>query len=573
MENKKKEKAILERLTFLYGKQKAPALLDKILKTIRKYPFTGKNKNRKSFSEKDAILITYGGQISEDGKAPLSTLNSFLLEYCKDLINTVHILPFYPYTSDDGFSVSDYKSVDEELGAWNDIEKLGEDFNLMFDAVINHVSAGGAWFESYKKGSSKYRDFFIERIEGADYSKVFRPRDLPLFSEFKTKNGTKLLWTTFSADQLDLNYKSPELLLAVTDVLLFYASKGASIIRLDAVAFLWKEPGTTCAHLPQTHELAKLFRDILDIGAPSATLLTETNVPHKENISYFGNGNDEAQMIYNFSLPPLIAHAILRGDSKYITDWAYSLSRPSENCVYLNFTASHDGIGILPAKGLLPEEEIAFLCFNAQKNGGRVSRKSDTEGGSIPYELNINYMSMLKDEDDTEDLLADKFILSQAIMLAMPGIPAVYFHSLFGSLNYIDGVKKTGAPRAINREKLTRARLLEELSNPNSLRQKIFLKYKALLLARKSAEEFDPGNPYNIPFISCKLFAILRYSHDKKSALLAANNLSPEKARLELSDFFADGKAIDIISGRIYLNSSCALQPFQTLWLKKLEDQ
>jgi sucrose phosphorylase len=562
------EKRIIERLSFLYGNQKAPEIFEKILEIKKKYSFPDENKTRKAFTEKDAILITYGDQVTKEAQTPLFTLNSFFTQHCSDVINTIHVLPFYPYSSDDGFSVIDYKSVNQALGNWGNVEELGENFKLMFDAVINHISAKSDWFKAYRNGLEKAYDYFIEREESADYSQVFRPRDLPLFSEFKTKNGTKHLWTTFSPDQLDLNYKSPELLLEVIDILLFYASKGASLIRLDAVAFLWKEPGTTCAHLPQTHELVKLFRDILDISSPSTSLLTETNVPHKDNIKYFGNGNDEAQMVYNFSLPPLTAHAILREDSKYITDWAYSLSKTSNECVYFNFTASHDGIGVVPANGLIPDKEIAFLCFQAIKNGGKVSRKSSPEGKSMPYELNINYMEMLKDENDTDNSLVEKFMLSQAIMLAIPGVPGIYFHSLFGSSNYLEGVKKTGMPRSINREKFYLEYLEEELSTPNSIRSKVFQYYKSLLRARKDTEEFNPSNPWRIPYISSKLFTILRYSSDKKSLLLAANNLSSEAQRIDISDFFQDAKAIDIISGKIHENSSCKINARQTLWLK-----
>jgi sucrose phosphorylase len=264
---------------------------------------------RDPWSEKDIVLITYGNTIQAPNEKPLHTLNRFLVNRLANAISCVHILPFFPSTSDDGFAVSEFTIVDPELGTWKDIAELTQTFGLMSDLVINHVSSEHPWFKNYLNHLSPGKDFFIEAQPGADYSSVVRPRNTPLFTVSVTKNGPRTVWTTFSADQIDLNFSNPEVLLEMISIMILYISHGVRIIRLDAIAFLWKKAGTSCLHLGETHEIVKLLRVIADYLCPGTILLTETNVPNKENWSYFGN-KDEAHMVYQFSLPPLSLHAL-----------------------------------------------------------------------------------------------------------------------------------------------------------------------------------------------------------------------------------------------------------------------
>ena len=297
-----------------------------------------------------------------------------------DTIGGVHLLPFFPFSSDDGFSVTDFWKVDPRLGTWNDVALLGKNFRLMFDGVINHVSRESEWFQAFVRGEPPFTDYFICADPNADLSQVTRPRTSPLLTPVKTTRGTKHVWTTFSADQIDLNYKNPEVLLKIIELLLFYAEQGAEVIRLDAIAYLWKEPGTTCIHLPQTHRVVKLFRSVFDQVAPGVILITETNVPHADNVSYFGNGTDEAQMVYNFALPPLVLHTFHTGNAQRLTNWAATLTTPSRSTTFFNFIASHDGIGVMPARGLLSESEIHELVRRTLAHGGKVSSKSNPDG-------------------------------------------------------------------------------------------------------------------------------------------------------------------------------------------------
>jgi len=345
MEGIEDVKHILERI---YGSKKGIEAFNKILPLIKSLPVI-KREEQAYFSQEDVVLITYGDSLNQSGEAPLCTLHKFANSFFKDVFSTIHILPFFPFSSDDGFSVMDFLSVKPQLGTWRDINKLGGDFRLMFDHVLNHVSAKSRWFEKYLEGEEGFKDLAIEVDPSVDLSKVTRPRSLPLLTEFKKSAGKIVhLWTTFSADQIDLNYKSIDVLEKIVKALLFYVRQGATIIRFDAIAYLWKEIGTNCIHLSQTHDMVKLFRRILDLVAPNVIIITETNVPHSENVSYFGDGQDEAQMVYNFTLPPLLFYSFAKEDSMVLSEWAKGLDIESPSNTFFNFTASHDGIGVRP---------------------------------------------------------------------------------------------------------------------------------------------------------------------------------------------------------------------------------
>jgi len=445
-------------------------------------------------SELDTVLITYGDQVRRSGEAPLRTLHAFLCTHLREAVNTVHLLPFYPYTSDDGFSVVDYHKVDPALGDWEDIYALRQDFKLMFDAVINHVSAGSPWFQAFLRDEAPYCNYFITVPPGTDLSGVVRPRTTPLLTPFNTPSGTKYVWTTFSSDQIDLNFHTPAVLLEVLAVLLEYVVRGASILRLDAVTYLWKELGTSCVHHPKAHRALQLIRTVMDAVAPGTVLLTETNVPHAENVSYFGDGHNEAQMVYNFALPPLVLHSFLTGNAGTLCDWAEGLVTPSDETCFFNFLASHDGIGVRPVEGILTRAEITALAERVQAHGGRVSFKTNSDGSHSPYELNISYFDALSNPtaDEPLDCQIDRFVAAHAIMLALAGVPGIYLHSLLGSRNDVAGMLRTGINRSINREKLDLDRLERELSNPQGLRARVLARLTQLLTARRSNPAFHP---------------------------------------------------------------------------------
>lgn len=497
------------KLRKIYQAAYQPAYLEKMLACAENYS----NNTRGSIdtiSEKNVYLIAYGDSIFEKNKHPLQTLNEFLQEYAQDVITDVHLLPIFPSTSDDGFSVTDYKQIDEKLGDWDDVQKMSENFRVMLDFVANHMSKSSDWFKRFSDNEAPYNQFFIEKDNQFDYKNVTRPRTSPLFHKYE--NG-KELWTTFSEDQLDLNVRNIDCLVALTDVLLFYASKQATSIRLDAIGFLWKTSGTTCMHLPETHEIISLWRLLIDELYPNLQIITETNVPHEENISYFGDGENEANMVYQFPLPPLVLHTFTCHDTTKLSKWAKSISQVSSTATYFNFLASHDGIGMRPATGILSDEEINSLVQKAVQNGGQVSYKDNADGTQSVYELNINYGEALQNpgEDTTDELVTKKIIAAHSILLTLQGVPAIYYHSLLGSKNDLVGYEESGINRRINREKMEKNQLVHELET-DTYRQTIFTSLKKLVQIRRNHTAFSPFATQEILDLGPDVFAIKRAS-------------------------------------------------------------
>ncbi len=554
-------------LNSIYGEQNGALALERIAPIIEKYR-AKKNIKPSYFSQEDVVLITYGDSLKKEGEVPLATLHAFANQYLKGAVSNVHFLPFFPYSSDDGFSVMDFFQIDPALGTWQEVASIGQDFELMFDYVVNHFSSNGQWFQNYLAGQTGFEEFAIEMDPAIDLAMVTRPRALPLLSEYKKSDGKMVhLWTTFSADQIDFNFKSLDVLAKMIDVLLFYADQGATILRLDAIAYLWKEIGTHCIHLPQTHDMVKLFRAVLDRVAPDVIILTETNVPHDENISYFGDGRDEAQMVYNFTLPPLLFHTFVTEDASILSEWAKGLNLASKDNTFFNFTASHDGIGVRPLEGILEPGEIERLAEIVKSNGGQVSYKRNPDGSDSPYELNITYVDAILG-DSTSDC-AEKFLATQSVQYTLPGVPATYIHSLLGSRNWVEGVRQTGRARTINREKLQVEKLIAELKNPDSFRARVFFPYLDLIKTRKKQPAFHPNADFEILDIDSKVFGIKRASQDQ--TIVALTNISSKMVSISLPAGATSAPMVDIMTGENVNTANFQLNPYQYLWLELTE--
>ena len=509
----------------------------------------------------DVLMIAYGDSIQRPGQTPLSALKSFMDEALSDCVNLIHLLPICPSSSDDGFSVIDFQRVDPALGNWEDIRRLGSGYDIMLDAVINHVSRKSGYFKGYLAGEERYDGFFIEADPSADNSRVVRPRTSPLITPFFTLKGeTKHLWTTFSDDQVDLNYKNPKVLLEILNVLLFYAGQGARFIRFDAIGFAWKERGTSCMNLPQVHSLVKLMRAVLESCAPGCGVITETNVPHRDNISYFGNGHDEAVMVYQFPLPPLVLFAFLSQNAEHLTRWAEELEPTMPFTAYLNFLASHDGIGLRPAEGILSRAELFMMVEQTIKRGGQVSCRALPDGSEEPYELNINYLDAVAGDIDDGAWKAQKFMASQFILLSMMGMPAIYYHSLLGSVSDTKGYEESGIKRRINRQKLDADTVLKELARPGSLRAMVAERFRELIRIRREYSAFSPNSPQRVLRLVPEAFALLR--GEPGSRVLALVNVSSSKLELETGL-----PGVDLISGEA-LGHKQRMAPWQYRWIK-----
>ncbi len=555
-------------LAQIYGEETSAEILPRVFFILEKYKSQMPASKNGVLTERDSILITYPDQIRESDRPPLQTLTEFCARHLDGVISGVHILPFYPWSSDDGFSVTDYRAVAPQYGTWKDVERLGTNFRLMFDAVVNHASVKSSWFQSFLHDDSAYKNYFIEVKGNPDLSCVVRPRALPILTAF----GKKKIWTTFSADQVDLNYHNPQVLLGVMDLLLFYVSKGAEFIRLDAIAYLWKEVGTSCINLPQTHEIVRLIRAVLDEVARHVKLVTETNVPHEENISYFGDGTNEAQLVYNFSLPPLVLYTFQTGDSLALTRWASTLRLPSDKVAFFNFLASHDGIGLNPLRGILPEVEIEAMAERTKSRGGFVSYKNNPDGSQSPYELNINYFDALSEPGDSLEQNIERFITAHAILFSFVGLPGIYFHSLFGSRGFPEGVSQTGSNRSINREKLKCENIESELADENSLRASIFHRLSRLLKVRAAHTAFDPYGGQRVLEFGNGVFALLRESARGNEQILCFHNVTAESQPVNLPSagirLSSSIEWRDLIASQSFSDKNeFSLKPYQTLWL------
>ncbi len=507
----------------------------------------GRVPSNKLWSEHDAVLITYGNSIVDGQHKPLDLLHDFLLRKMKGVVNGVHILPFFPYTSDDGFAVTDYRAVNPELGGWADIRRIADEFHLMSDLVLNHVSSQGPWFNAYRQGQAPYDRYFFEASPEDDLNEVVRPRTTPLLQEVETPQGPRHVWCTFSHDQVDLDFRNPEVLIEMLRIIRLHIDNGVRILRLDAVAFLWKEIGTSCIHLRQTHAVVQLMRLLCDFATETVVLLTETNVPRTENLSYFGNRN-EAHVVYNFPLPPLILHAMQSGSARFLHRWQTAMPPAQLGCAYLNFTASHDGIGMRPADGVLPAQEKARMIETVEAAGGLVSMRSLPGGGQEPYELNCAFFEAVrrtfKGEDEHH---IDRFLCSQTIVMSLEGIPAFYIHSMLATPNDHEAVARRGMNRAINRHRWDYPTLLEKLDDPESTNSEVLRRMSERLKLRARQTAFRPNATQFTLSLDERVFGLWRQSLDRDQSIFALHNVSDEELRVSPT-------AVNLIEGETWLD-------------------
>ncbi|WP_041736585.1 alpha-amylase family glycosyl hydrolase [Colwellia psychrerythraea] len=531
-------------------------------------PFTNQ------WSEEDIILITYGDSIIKADQPPLQTLKHFLDTTIENTINSVHILPFFPYSSDDGFAVIDYSSVNESLGTWQDIEDISKDYHLMSDLVINHCSSRSAWFDNFVKGEGQGSDYFFTALPDDNLTDVVRPRTSPLLKEVETGNGKKFVWCTFSHDQVDFDFRNPEVLAAFTSIIRQYLDIGVKIFRLDAIAFLWKVTGTTCINLPETHEVVRLLRTLIESAEPQAIIITETNIPNTQNLTYFGNAN-EAHGIYNFSLPPLLLNTLLTGNCLYLKRWLMSMPPSQDGTLYFNFIASHDGIGLRPAEGLLSENELDTLVHTVENFGGKISWRTSDTGEQKAYEMNISlYDAMQGTVDGKDQWNFERFICAHAIMFALEGIPGIYIHSLLGTQNDYQKLANTHHNRSINRRRWQENALEEALANKSLHHARVLSTLKSLLNTRIKQPAFHPNATQFTLHLGLQLFGFWRQSQDRKQSIFCVSNVSDQPITLPLSELnlIITESWFELISKKeiTELTQKILLTPYQTVWISNV---
>ena len=563
----------------VYPAHVAEPLTERLHTLLQPYLQQSSRENWRKWSHDNVLLITYGDSlVAEDGRSPLAVLATFLEQHLQDVVTGVHILPFFPYTSDDGFAIKDYNSVSPELGSWADVKRISATQNLMVDLVINHISSEHPWVKQFQAGKKPGCDYLIE-ADPADesLSTVVRPRSSALLTQLETVNGSKHVWSTFSADQIDVNFGNPDVLLEYVKIILLYIEAGARYIRLDAVGYLWKKLGSNCIHLSETHTMVRLLRELLQMIDPQIAIITETNVPNRENLSYFGNRN-EAHMIYNFSLPPLVLNALMQGRSDYLKQWMMSMPPAPIGCAYFNFTASHDGIGLRPTEGLLTADEYNSLLDTMKQFGGKISMRRRPDGTESPYEINISLFDAMKGTVAGEDeWQIERFLCSQTIMMSLEGIPAFYIHSLLGTRNYHEGVAATGHNRTINRYKWNIAALETALADPDTPHAQVFQELSRLIGIRRRQRAFHPNaTQYTLHPLNPAIFAFWRQSMARDQSIFSIHNLSNAPQELQLSDLnlLDTDEWIDLISGDrlMSLGADYLIQPYQSLWITNKVD-
>jgi len=570
------EKKLVQQLAFIYQEVPlqqsyndiAQALID-IMQLpndfVASAPFTN------HWSEQDVILITYGDSIIEDDQPPLTTLKGFLDSTVKDTINSVHILPFFPYSSDDGFSVIDYSSVNESLGSWEHIQDISQRYELMSDLVINHCSSRSAWFQNFIKSKGQGHDFFFTASPDDDLSQVVRPRTSPLLREIETEQGTQHVWCTFSHDQVDFDFRNPEVLKAFVSIIRQYLDMGVKIFRLDAIAFLWKIADSKSINLPQTHEVVRLLRTLIESAEPNAIIITETNIPNTQNLTYFGNAN-EAHGIYNFSLPPLLLNTLLTGNCLYLKRWLMSMPPSQDGTMYFNFIASHDGIGLRPAEGLLDDTELNTLVETVQGFGGKISWRTSDNGEQKPYEMNISlYDAMQGTIDGKDEWNFERFICAHTIMFALEGVPGLYIHSLLGTQNDYQKLANTHHNRSINRHRWDKEKLAIALNDTTLHHANVLSTLKGLLDKRIKQPAFHPNAIQFTLHLGLQLFGFWRQSQDKKQSIFCVSNITNQPILLPLSELnlIITESWHELISDTeiTELTKEITLSPYQTVWI------
>ena len=542
---------------------------NELLKLINRFNKKYKKRKKIHISEKTSLLITYGDSLVQNGADhTLKHFRKFFNKYLSNYFNAIHFLPFYPSSSDSGFAVKDHYKIDKKLGSWKDISSLSKKNLIMADIVINHASSRGLWFKNYLRNKSPGKDYFLTVDHKFNINKVIRPRDHKLLKKIKLFNKISYLWRTFSSDQVDLNFKNPRVLMRYIKILINLLSHGANIFRLDAIAYLWKESGTKCVNLKQTHQIIKFIKFVGKNLKSDSILVTETNLPEKENLSYFGKG-DEANWIYNFSLPPLLVHALIFEDSSKLYSWSCKLPQAKKGTNYLNFIASHDGIGMRPAEGILNNNILNTFLKRIKRNGGEFSFRKIQNSKKKVYEANITIFNALEktDKDPKAQYSFERYITAHAIMISFEGIPAIYLNSLFGTSNDLNKYIITNNKRDLNRYKWNKIRLEKNLKNKNSKQYKFYKEITKLLQIRKNQKAFHPNAIRKTIKSNKNLFIFKRISLDKKQTVTCIFNLTSKTQSLSLDKKSMNLK--NLLNNRklFSTNKKVQIEPFQSLWL------
>ena len=533
------------------------------------------NEPKQKWDSSTVILITYPDVVTALGEPTLKTLSTLIDKKFSKLSSVLHILPFLSSTSDAGFAVSSYEDIDCRFGDWKEINNLAKNHTLMADLVLNHVSSSHPWVKQFLNSEEPGNSYILAPSSNKGWGKVIRPRNTSLFTKLSTNTGNRSVWTTFGPDQIDLDWSNPSILIEFLELIVRYLKHGVRWIRLDAIAFIWKENDTTCLHLNEVHEIVKILRYQLQKMSSKSVLITETNVPETENLSYLTNG-DQANLVYNFPLPPLLLECLITKKADLLNKWLNTWNELPKSTSFLNFTASHDGIGLRALEGLMDDQRIHSLLMNIERRGGLISHRRLPNGEDHPYELNISWWSAMADmEEEKECFQRERFLLSQIFAMSLKGVPAFYLQSILASNNDRDGFAKTGERRDLNREKFNAKDLFSLLEDPTSFASLNIEALNHAMEVRSKLTAFHPEASMECLSESNNDELVIFTRGQGLNTVWAFHNMTNFSTFIEKEELIAFGIDIENNKYKDYLTDSyfydvpLSLKPYGVIWLAK----
>ena len=514
------------------------------------------------------VLICYADSVIDADRTSLPLLQALLDGPLRALSSIVHVLPFWRSSSDGGFAISSHEALEPRFGDWDDLEALSRGRLLMADLVLNHVSASHPWVHQCLQDAEPGRSCILQASPNPCWSQVVRPRSSPLISPL---GGRKQVWTTFGPDQVDLNWQEPEVLRHFARLMQRLFRHGVGWLRLDAVGYVWKEPFTSCIHRPQAHAIVEVLRLLQEEQAPGGAVVTETNVPEEENLSYLRSGR-EAHLAYNFPLPPLLLEACQSERCDLLNRWLAGWPDLPKGTNLLNFSASHDGVGLRPLEGLMDQPRLHHLLAGCEQRGGLISHRRLSDGSEAPYEINISWWSAMADAGrDPGRWQQERFLLSQRFKLALPGVPAFYLPALPAAPNDTSRFHASGHRRDLNRPQFNAKALELQLQDPGQAASSNIAQLQFAMEQRAKLPALDPDSPMRVLSGERSDLVILERGLGA-ARLWAIHNFSATRQSLVLASLWGASSPpqwIDHLNpvGAVTTERQLQLEPFGVYWI------
>lgn len=528
-------------------------------------------------------------------------------------VNLVHIMPVLQCptgSSDGGYAVSNYRQIDDRIGDLDDLREVAGEFKkreilLVMDVVVNHTSVEHAWAQKARQGDEKYQDYY-HIFDTREVPDMFEQSMPEIFPETDPGNFTwdesmqKWVMTVFHHYQWDLNYRNPSVFIEMLDIILFWANQGVDIVRLDAVAFLWKKMGTTCQNEREAHLILQLMKDCCQVTAPGLLFIAEAIVAPSEVIKYFGEDAivaKECEIAYNATFMALLWDAVATKNCKLLRRGLRSLPDKLERATWLNYVRSHDDIGFgfddqdIKNAGYEPYHHRRFLIdyFTGQFN--------DSTANGLPFAYNkrtgdaricgslaslVGLETAMKNGDEGQIKLAIRHILLlHSLILSFGGIPLLYYGDEIGVINdngYRNDQAKAHDNRWMHRPKINWDKA-EFRHQHGTVEHTIFSELAKMIAVRKETAAFaDFNNRELLDLDNEHLFAFIRFNHEYTSdRVIVVANLDGKPHKLGLDALFKWGLSAhgtpltDILTGRspTRYQNELVFQPFQFYWLSE----